>query len=155
MPDTKRDIPGLPFPPPVLYAVPLALGLLLQRRLPAPFLPRPLAMPLGALFLALGMIGFAAIVAFRRAGTSPNPWRPTTAMVTGGPYRFTRNPMYLGFTLLYLGTTCWVNTLWPLLVLPVILILMQRLVIEREERYLETRFGEEYLKYRSRVRRWI
>ncbi len=155
MPDTRRDIPGLPFPPPVLYAVPLALGLLLQRRLPAPFLPRALAMPVGVLFLTLGLIGFAAIVAFRRAGTSPNPWRPTTAMVTGGPYRFTRNPMYLGFTLLYLGTACWVNSLWPLLALPVILILMQRLVILREERYLESRFGEEYRTYRNRVRRWI
>lgn len=155
MPDTNRDIPGLPFPPPVLYAVPLALGLLLQRRVPAAFLPRPLAMPLGILFLVLGMVGFAAIAAFRRARTSPNPWRPTTAIVTDGPYRFTRNPMYLGFTLLYLGTTCWVNSLWPLLVLPVILILMQRMVIEREERYLETRFGEEYRSYRSRVRRWI
>lgn len=155
MPETTRDIPGLPFPPPLLYAVPLALGLLLQRRIPVPFLPRPIAMPLGILFLALGMIGFVAIVAFRRAGTSPNPWRPTTAIVTGGPYRISRNPMYLGFTLLYLGTTCWVNSLWPLLCLPVIHILMQRMVIEREERYLEARFGEEYRTYRSRVRRWI
>jgi protein-S-isoprenylcysteine O-methyltransferase Ste14 len=96
-----------------------------------------------------------AILAFRRAGTSPNPWRPTTAMVTGGPYRLSRNPMYLGFTLLYLGAACWANSLWLLLFLPVILALMQQLVILREERYLERRFGAEYVGYRNRVRRWI
>jgi protein-S-isoprenylcysteine O-methyltransferase Ste14 len=155
MPDTKPDIPGLPFPPPLLYAVPLALGLWLQHRFPRSFLPQWMALPLGVVFLALGMIGFVAIVSFRRAGTSPNPWRPTTAMVTGGPYRLTRNPMYLGFTLLYLGATCWANSLWPLLPLPVILVLMQRMVITREESYLEARFGEEYREYRNRVRRWI
>ncbi len=155
MPDTRRDIPGLPFPPPLLYALPLGLGLWAQHLYPRPFLPRPIAAPLGALLLALGMIGVVAILSFRRAGTSPNPWRPTTAMVTDGPYRFSRNPMYLGFTLLYLGVTCWVNSLWPLLPLPVILILMQRMVIMREEAYLEARFGEEYRQYRNRVRRWL
>lgn len=155
MPDNRRDIPGLPFPPPLLYALPLALGLWLQHRFPRPFLPHQLAMPIGILFLALGMIGFVAILAFRRAGTSPNPWRPTTAMVTGGPYRVSRNPMYLGFTLMYLGGTCWANSLWPLVPLPIILFLMQRMVIMREEAYLETRFGEEYRQYRNRVRRWI
>jgi protein-S-isoprenylcysteine O-methyltransferase Ste14 len=155
MPDTKRDIPGLPFPPPLLYAAPLLLGLWLQHRAPKPFLPPIVALPLGIFCIALGTIGFVAILAFRRAGTSPNPWRPTTAMVTGGPYRLSRNPMYLGFTLLYLGAACWANSLWLLLFLPVILALMQQLVILREERYLERRFGAEYVGYRNRVRRWI
>ncbi|HEU5040160.1 MAG TPA: isoprenylcysteine carboxylmethyltransferase family protein, partial [Gemmatimonadales bacterium] len=76
-------------------------------------------------------------------------------LVTDGPYRFTRNPMYLGFTLWYLAGTAWVNSLWLLVLLPVVLLVMQRGVITREEAYLERRFGREYTEYRARVRRWL
>jgi protein-S-isoprenylcysteine O-methyltransferase Ste14 len=139
----------------VIYAVPLALALWAEHLRSAPFLPPRVAPILGALLLGLGCIGFGGIWVFLRAGTSPNPYRPSTALVTTGPYRFTRNPMYLGFTLLYLGVTCWVNSLWPLLALPLILLLMQRSVIAKEEAYLEHRFGEDYRQYRMRVRRWL
>jgi len=149
------DTPGLKIPPPVLYAVPLALGLWANHLHPQPVLPSPAAPVVGAVLVALSLIGFVAVWAFRRAGTSPNPWRPATALVVSGPYRITRNPMYLGFTLLYLGITLWVNSLWPLLPLPIILILIQRLVIVKEESYLERRFGEEFRQYRARVRRWL
>jgi len=91
----------------------------------------------------------------RRAGTTPNPWRATTSLVTGGPYRFTRNPMYVGFTLWYLAATSWVNALWPLLLLPLVLLVMQRGVIAREEAYLRRRFGREYEEYSVGVRRWL
>jgi protein-S-isoprenylcysteine O-methyltransferase Ste14 len=105
--------------------------------------------------LLLGLIVLPALLAFRRARTSPKPWKPTTALVTTGPYRFTRNPMYLGFTLLYLSTTVWVNTMWPVLFLPLVLLLMHYGVIIREEAYLERVFGEAYQTYRRRVRRWL
>ena len=95
------------------------------------------------------------MIAFRRARTSPIPVKPTTAIVETGPYRFTRNPMYVGLTLLYLGLTLWVGSLWPLLLLPVALFALQRFVIAREERYLEAKFGDQYLRYKARVRRWI
>lgn len=112
-------------------------------------------MPIGIGALVLGMVLFPALQSFRRANTSPKPWKPTTALVTDGPYRLTRNPMYLGFTLLYLGISFWVNSAWPLFFLPLILVIMQRAVIAREEAYLETLFGDDYRVCRRRVRRWI
>lgn len=146
---------GVLAPPPLIYAAPLAVGLLLHRWHAVRLLPARLAASVGIALLLLGLIGAPAVLAFRRVNTSPKPWKPTTAMVTTGPYRLTRNPMYLGFTLLYLGTTCWVNTLWPLLLLPLVLVTMHYGVIVREERYLERLFGEEYLTYKRRVPRWL
>jgi protein-S-isoprenylcysteine O-methyltransferase Ste14 len=155
MSDPNPDTPGLAVPPPVLYFVPLAIGLGVNRLFPRPILPRGMAAIVGVGLLVLALVGFAGMWAMRRAGTSPNPYRPTTALVIEGPYRFTRNPMYLGFTLIYLGVTAWVNSLWPLLPLPLILLLIQTTVIAKEEAYLERKFGEPYRQYRRRVRRWI
>ncbi len=146
---------GVLAPPPLIYAGPLAVGLLLNRWHVVRLLPARLAAPVGIALLLLGLIAVPAVLAFRRMNTSPEPWKPTTAMVTTGPYRLTRNPMYLGFTLLYLGTTCWVNTVWPLILLPLVLVTMHYGVITREETYLERLFGEEYLTYKRRVRRWL
>ena len=87
--------------------------------------------------------------------TSPLPIKPTTAIVATGPYRFTRNPMYVGLAALYLGITLWVDSLWPVLFLPAVLFMIQRFVIAREERYLEAKFGDQYRGYKARVRRWI
>ncbi len=89
------------------------------------------------------------------AGTSPNPTKPTTKIVVQGPFRFFRNPIYLSFTLIYLGITIATNALWPLLLLPVVLVIIQLRALYPEEKYLEQRFGEEYLRYKARVRRWI
>jgi protein-S-isoprenylcysteine O-methyltransferase Ste14 len=91
----------------------------------------------------------------QNAHTNVNPTRPVTAIVTEGPFRFTRNPLYLGFTLFYTGVTLLVNSLWMVLLLPFVLFLMTFSVIEREERYLERKFGEQYLAYKRRVRRWL
>jgi protein-S-isoprenylcysteine O-methyltransferase Ste14 len=155
MPDDSPDIPHVIAPPPVIYALPLAGGLVLNHFHPVPVLPSAWAHTLGPLCLALGLIGLPAVLAFRRAGTHPQPWRPSTALVTTGPYRFTRNPMYLGFTLLYLGVSFWVNTAWPLVALPAILLVIRYGVVAREEAYMERRFGDAYLAYRARVRRWL
>jgi protein-S-isoprenylcysteine O-methyltransferase Ste14 len=81
--------------------------------------------------------------------------RPTTAIVFTGPYRFTRNPMYLGLALLQAGLAMVTNSLWPLLTLAPVIVAVRRLVIDREERYLEAKFGEEYRAYKARVRRWV
>ena len=152
---TDRDIPGVVAPPPLLYAAALGAGLLIEHWFPRPVLPQGWAHPLGALLFASGLLGIAAVVAFRRAHTSPNPWKTTTQLVTGGIYRVSRNPMYVGFTLWYLGVASWANSLWPLLLLPLVVVIMIYGVILREERYLDRRFGEEYRRYRAQVRRWL
>jgi len=127
----------------------------LDRTHPTPFLEREVADVVGVILLVIGMIGIPALISFRRARTSPVPWRPATALVTDGPYRYTRNPMYVGITALYLGGTVLANTLWPLVVLPAILLVMNLWVIPGEERHLEEQFGDEYREYRLNVRRWI
>jgi len=146
---------GVIAPPPLIYGVPLLAGLLLQWAAPRTLLPEPVARWLGPVIFACGFIGFPAILAFRRAGTHPQPWRPVVALVETGIYRWTRNPMYVGMTLWYAGTSVWVNTPWPLYALPVVLLLMHYGVVRREEAYLTRRFGEQYLAYTRRVRRWL
>jgi protein-S-isoprenylcysteine O-methyltransferase Ste14 len=95
------------------------------------------------------------VTSFRRARTSLVPVRPATALITDGPFRFTRNPLYLGLALLYLGIALWLGVLWPVVLLPALILLVQQIVILREEAYLESRFGEAYRAYRARVRRWL
>jgi protein-S-isoprenylcysteine O-methyltransferase Ste14 len=93
--------------------------------------------------------------AMTRVGTDPDPRRPSTALALDGPFGFSRNPLYVSLTLFYVGLTLAVNTLWPLVLLPFVLFTIQRGVVEREERYLEQKFGDAYRAYRGRVRRWI
>ncbi len=150
-----RDIAGVIAPPPLIYLGPLIVGLLLDRWVPIGGLPSGAARLLGTLCLVGFSIAVFALVAFRRAGTRPEPWKATTALVTSGPYRFTRNPMYLGFTLLYLALALWFGGYWTLLLLPPVLLVMVHGVIRREEAYLSRRFGTEYDAYRQRVRRWL
>ena len=157
-PRETQDNPGVIAPPPLIYAGALVLGLIAKRfsAFPAPFLPhslsRVLGWPLVIGGLAIGLLGFREM---RRAGTNVDPREPTTAIVTGGPYRFTRNPLYVGMTMIYAGITARANALPAALLLPPVLHLMRRGVIEREEAYLERKFGDEYLHYKGRVRRWI
>lgn len=150
------DNPGVAAPPPLIYAVALALGLLLNRLRPTPFLPRVfskvLGWPLVVCGLLLGLWGFREM---RRAGTNVDPYHPTTAIVERGPYGFTRNPLYVGMALIYSGISSRANALPAALFLPAVLHIVDRGVIKREERYLEGKFGEEYLRYKRRVRRWI
>jgi protein-S-isoprenylcysteine O-methyltransferase Ste14 len=93
--------------------------------------------------------------AIRHAGTPANPYKPVSHVVTEGPFRYTRNPAYLSMAMIYTGVAGLANALWAILLLPAALFGIQRGVIEREERYLERKFGEEYLRYKARVRRWI
>jgi protein-S-isoprenylcysteine O-methyltransferase Ste14 len=92
---------------------------------------------------------------FRAAGTPVPGNQPTTVIVRAGPYRFSRNPIYLAFSLLQLGMAAGANSLWLIATLMVAIALMATVVIPREERYLEAKFGAEYLEYKRRVRRWI
>ena len=110
----------------------------------------------GAILLGVGLaMNVSAFITQRRAGTDPIPFHPTTRIVAHGLYHFTRNPMYIGFAFCTLGVATLFNSVWTLLAVPVGLILVDRLVVRREERYLERKFSEEYLTYKERVRRWL
>jgi protein-S-isoprenylcysteine O-methyltransferase Ste14 len=142
--------------PPLVYLVSLLAGWLLELGLPFPILPAAFAAPLGAPLVALAAALFAGSVAKLRAAGTPVPGsRPTTAVVRSGPYRFSRNPIYLAFSLLQLGIAIWANSLWLLATLAGAVLLVDRVVIRREERYLERKFGAGYLEYKARVRRWV
>jgi protein-S-isoprenylcysteine O-methyltransferase Ste14 len=156
MPSDDQDKAGVVAPPPVIYLGALVFGLLLNRRFPIAFLPRRIARILGWPLLSGGLllIGWFEWT-MRHAGTPANPYKPVSHIATEGPFRYTRNPAYLAMTMIHTGIAGLANALWAILLLPVALLVIQRGVIEREERYLERKFGEEYLRYKARVRRWI
>ena len=121
-----------------------------------PFLPHALAAPLGILLVVAAVVLFAASVGkFRAAGTPVPGNKATTVIVRSGPYRFSRNPIYLAFSLLQVGIAIWVNSLWLVATLIASVAVMARIVIPREEQYLERRFGADYLDYKKSVRRWV
>ena len=153
------DRSGVRIFPPLIYLGGLFLGFLIHWRLPLPIVPAVLVGPLrllGAFCLVAGLaLTIWAVATFRRVGTTHHPAGPTTALAVGGPYRFTRNPMYLGLVFITAGVALLANALWPLILLPVVIVILRRAVIDREERYLTAKFGEEYLQYKARVRRWL
>jgi len=142
--------------PPLIYLGAIALGLLLHFAWPVRLMSRALSVPLGAtLVLVAAALFFSAIRTFRSAGTPVPGNRPTTAIVQTGPYRFSRNPIYLAFSLLQFGISCWVNSSWLLVTLIPAVALMAFVVIPREEQYLEIHFPSDYLPYKASVRRWL
>ena len=159
MTDTSRPAhAGVHFPPPLLYAAGLLAGFVLNRWRPLPMTAGPSSWRM-AVALA-GVVGYAmlflwAFATFRRARTTLIPNRPASALVASGPYRFTRNPMYVSLVVLYVGLAAFLNSWWPVLILPLVIVAIDRRVIAREERYLDAAFPSEYGAYRSRVRRWV
>ena len=142
--------------PPALYAVTLLIGLGLSFIFPVNFLPRVISLPLAALALiGAGWISTSAFRVMNRAQTAIDPAKPTTAIVSDGVFSLSRNPLYLSLTLLYISISLLFNAVWALLLLLPLLLIVHIGVIEREERYLARKFGDEYLRYKTQVRRWI
>lgn len=139
--------------PPLVYLGSILLGVLLQLAWPLPLVRHP-GVGAGVVLMAVGLFS-AAVRTFRAAGTPVPGNRPTTTIVRTGPYRFSRNPIYLAFSALQVGIALWMGSLWLLISLVPALALMSFWVIPREERYLEARFPSEYLPYKSSVRRWL
>lgn len=138
-------------PPPLIFALPLVVAIYLQRdRAPWPFLVAAFLL----LLLAAVLIG-SAIIAFRRAATTVNPYGATSSIVEKGPYRRTRNPMYVAMALIYIGASLATSSWLAMLLLPLALLIVDRGVIRREEAYLTRRFGQSYTSYLTRVRRWL
>jgi protein-S-isoprenylcysteine O-methyltransferase Ste14 len=154
-----RSSPGVHFPPPLLFVLGLGLGLILNRRWPLALLPSgqtAFMLTLGWILIGSGgLLLLSALVTFFRMRTAIYPNQPATSIVTRGPYRFTRNPMYVALTSAYVGFVCLTNLLWPLLLLPVVLVVLRVFVIRREELYLTEAFGPAYAEYCQRVRRWL
>ncbi|HEX7111634.1 MAG TPA: isoprenylcysteine carboxylmethyltransferase family protein [Mizugakiibacter sp.] len=147
------------FPPPLVYLIALLAGYGLEQLWPLPLGPAlwtPVQRVAGALLIALGL-GLAAWanLRFRAVGTSPVPMRPSAALVQSGPYRWTRNPMYLGLTALGLGLALLAHSGWMLLGVLAAAVVIDRYAIAREERYLLAAFGQAYADYCTRVRRWL
>ena len=153
---TSTDNPGVVLRPPLIYAAALVVVFVCRWLWPMPIFDRAVVLwpgiAMAAVAVGIGIWGRRTLAA---AGTNINPARPTTAIVTSGPYRFSRNPLYLGLTLLYLGFTLVADTWWGVVVLVPLLIIMHRGVVLREERYLDAKFGETYRQYCSRVRRYF
>lgn len=148
--------PGIGVPPPVIYLAGFGLGLIIDRRLGS-------ADPSSAIRVGAGVAGLGLSVAldtvatlrFAKHRTPFNPARPARALVTDGPYRLTRNPMYVGMGCLYAGAAVASGSLWSLATLPAVLGVMDRVVIPREERHLTAVFGDDYMRYQARVPRWF
>lgn len=156
MAESSTDSPGVMACPPLIFVGALGLGLFLHWLMPVHPLPAWLSRPLGGVFcLASVAAGIWGSATMRRAGTNVRPDRPVTALVTGGPFQFTRNPLYLSLTALYLGITLLCDALWPLATLVPLLAVVRWRIVLREERFLEAKFGDAYRAYKTRVRRWL
>ena len=151
--------PDVRYPPPLLFLLGLVAGWLLDHAFPLPIAEptaRPVTELVGWLLVALGTaVSGWGLVTFRNAGTPIRPDRPAVVLVTHGPFRLSRNPIYLGLSLVYLGVAVLVDSGWPLLFLPVVIAILYLTVIRLEERYLAATFGIAYDEYRRRVRRWL
>lgn len=156
MTSEKRAIPILP--PPYIFLGPLLIGVGLNILFPVAVFSENIFIfrILGSLILLL--LGILLVICAVKTLFSSNVdprFKPVERIVSSGPFKFTRNPMYVSFTLIYLGISAIFNSFWPILFLPIILLVINYGVIRREEAYLEEIFGEEYRNYKNKVRRWI
>ncbi len=153
---TGTDHAGVAFHPPILLAVSIALAFAARWALPLGFLPTLLSATTGPLIVAASFaVFFGSARAMRKGGGSLPTSEPTDTIVRSGPYRFSRNPIYLSMLALQAGLGIWVNSGWFFICALVSFVLLTWGVVSREEHYLERKFGAEYLKYKARTRRWL
>lgn len=157
MSDKKNeDNPGVIMFPPLLYTLALALGVLISFLFPYKFLSNTIAVSFGFILSIIGVVLlFNAARAFVKSKTNVDPRRSTFLIISHGIYRFTRNPMYLGFTLIFIGISFLTSSWFSFILIIPLLIIVQRGIVEREEKYLEKKFGKEYINYKVKVRRWL
>ncbi|MHB1629894.1 MAG: methyltransferase family protein [Bacilli bacterium] len=152
----NHDRPGVIAPPPLIYLGGIAIGWVIQLLYPIHFFSKGYIALFGILLILVGCIViYFGMRTMRLAGTNVNPERPATTIVQSGPFRFSRNPLYLSLSIIQLGMAIAVNSIWILLTLFVCVVVVTMGVIRREELYLERKFAEEYLLYKRKVRRWL
>jgi len=148
--------PAVRVHPPLIYLAALWIGVGLNHWWPIRLLPGPWGGVAGVVLIVVGIaIMPPVLMRFHRAGTAFNPHKPASALITDGPYRLSRNPAYIALTLWYLGIGFLLNNGWVLVLAIPVLLVMDRLIVPGEERHLEAKFGEQYLRYKSQVRRWL
>ncbi len=151
-----KDSPRVYTPPPLIFICFVLTARGLNQLMPMPFLVDGYSLLFGLPLCVFALILFLRCAKlFKRAQTDIKPWKPTTSIIQSGPYRFSRNPIYLSFVILGIGLACIMNTFWGLLAMALFVPVINILVIHREERYLRAKFGDEYLTYMHHVRRWI
>lgn len=154
--NNKKDTAGVIAPPPLIFLGGLIIGGVIGWFYSVTFLPNYWGRALGGIFVVLGLgIIFVAKSKMAKAETNIEPWKPTTAILSDGIYGASRNPVYVAMIVVYLGVVFLFNSLTILLPLILVLLVMHYGVILREERYLEEKFGKEYLSYKEKVRRWV
>ncbi len=156
MSKVNSDTPNVKIIPPLVYLAGIVVGLLVSMWMPITVIPNPTAWISGGFLILCGaVLAGPAILKFKGVGTTVRPDRAASSLVIAGPYRITRNPMYLGLALVYLGIAIADQSIWALILFPVILIIIQHWAIEPEEAFLERRFGTDYSRYKANVRRWL
>jgi protein-S-isoprenylcysteine O-methyltransferase Ste14 len=154
--DVDRKGPNILVPPPFIYVAFYVIGMVIQKVIPI-VLPvgRFMRLP-GFILTVIGIgIGVWSVLLFDRSKTSVVPIKPALVLVQSGPYQWTRNPMYLSLLITYTGASFFFQSFWGLILIPIVMVVVTRIVIEKEELYLQIKFGEEYRRYQSKVRRWL
>ena len=154
----KKDHAGVYVPPPLIFAGIFFVAYLLQHYLPInhALLQNPIVYFAGILFFITALyLLMSGVSKFVKTGTTIVTMKPTSSLQETGIYKFTRNPMYFGMILLYLGFVCFYGNWWHLILFPILILIIQEYVIKREEKYLEREFGQAYKDYRKKVRRWV
>ena len=154
-----RDAAAVRFPPPFLFVSSIVLGALAHRFVypwPLPGIEVPLRVAIGVAVFCVGLgLALAALGLFMRSGQNPEPWKATPSIVSSGIYRYTRNPMYLGLACVQVGIGLGMGKLWIVALTALSLVAVYYVAVRPEEAYLESKFGDEYLSYKARVRRWV
>ena len=150
-----NDTPDVKIIPPQIYLAGIIIGFLATIWMPTKFVPNSVAWTVGGILIFCGaVLAGGAILKFKDVGTTVRPDRAASTLVIAGPYKVTRNPMYLGLAFVYFGIAIAGQSVWALILLPVVLAVIQRRAIEPEEAFLEERFGANYISYKEMVRRW-
>jgi protein-S-isoprenylcysteine O-methyltransferase Ste14 len=156
--ENKKDHPGIYVPPPIVYVLVFLAAVFIQKKVPIndSLFHQPMTKILGAGLLIIAL--FFLLRSLRQFFLTKNTLvtiMPTNSLQTNGIYNITRNPMYIGLAIVYLGISCLIGNWWNIILFPLLLLLIQEYMIKREEKYLERRFGQVYLDYKSKVRRWL
>ena len=157
MTEEEQQTPGIRLMPPLVYAVSLFIGLSIEQLLPVVSIPWTWrAGPAVVLIALAGSFIAPTVMRFRKADTPFSDFsKPATTLITDGPYRYSRNPAYLALTLLYLEVGVLFSSAWVCVLVVPALLIINIAVVRKEEQYLESQFGEEYLRYKTAVRRWL
>jgi len=155
---SKQDSPGVYIPPPLFYVLTFLAAVFIQKRIHIndSLFHLKITKGIGVLFLLTAFCFlFTSLTKFFKSKNTVVLIKPASSLQTNGVYSISRNPMYVGLAFVYLGITCFIGSWWNIVLLPLLVFIMQSYVIKKEENYLERAFGNEYLEYKKRVRRWL